>query len=168
MLYAHIQKLRNPTLARRSAFTDRIREVAMPLALMRICEKFIMSGTKLYAGIVLGLAVTSLLAQAQAESPKEVMLRQAAGSSKNEGHVSTRRQTLVFQTHSEPASIGVTSLSGTQLPFTGHHGYGCLPPYCRRSALNVGLSAEDRPESETLRARAYDPRRPFAALGPKV
>ncbi len=79
MLYAHIQKLRNPTSARRSAFTDRIREVAMTHALMRICEKFIMSGTKLFAGVVLGLAVLSLFAQAQAQSQKEVTLRQAAG-----------------------------------------------------------------------------------------
>jgi len=42
------------------------------------------------------------------------------------------------------------SPSGTQLKFTGHHGYGCLPPHCRRSALNVSLSAEERPDSEPL------------------
>jgi hypothetical protein len=50
----------------------------------------------------------------------------------------------------------------TQLPFAGVHGYGCLPPHCRRSALNVGLSAEDRPDSEPLRMRTSDPNRTFA------
>ena len=49
------------------------------------------------------------------------------------------------------------SVRGTQLKLTGHHGYGCLPPHCRRAALNVGSSAEDRPDSELLRMRTSDP-----------
>jgi hypothetical protein len=33
------------------------------------------------------------------------------------------------------------SANGTQLKFTGHHGYGCLPPHCRRSASEAELRA---------------------------
>jgi len=33
------------------------------------------------------------------------------------------------------------SIHGTKLKFTGHHGYGGLPPHCRRSGVYVGLSA---------------------------
>ena len=54
------------------------------------------------------------------------------------------------------------SVRGTQLKLTGHHGYGCLPPHCRRAALNVGSSAEDRPDSELLRMRTSDPKKTFA------
>ncbi len=51
----------------------------MTLALMQVSEKIIMPVTKLFAGVVLSLAMTPLFAQAQAQSQKEVMLRQAAG-----------------------------------------------------------------------------------------
>ena len=55
------------------------------------------------------------------------------------------------------------SAVGTQLKFTGHHGYDCIPPHCRRSAPNVGLLAEDRPDSELLRMHAFDPFEAFGA-----
>ena len=51
----------------------------MTPALMRVSEKIFVPVTKLFVGVVLGLAVSSLFAQAQAQSQKEVMLRQAAG-----------------------------------------------------------------------------------------
>ena len=69
---------------------------------------------------------------------------------------------LAFYNDPGTANVrGSMSPHGTQLKFTGHHGYGSLPPQCRRSALNVGLSAEDRPDSEPLRMRAFDPKPPF-------
>ena len=51
----------------------------MTLAIMQVSEKIIMPVTNLFVGVVLGLAVSSLFAQAQAQSQKEVTLRQAAG-----------------------------------------------------------------------------------------
>ena len=60
--------------------------------------------------------------------------------------------------------LPLTSASGTQLKFTDYHSKVGPPPHCRRSALNVGLLAEDRPDSEPLRMRAFDPlQTPFAS-----
>ena len=56
---------------------------------------------------------------------------------------------------------GLMAAPRTQLKFIGHYGYGCLPPLCRPSTVNVGLLAEGRPDSEPLRMRAYDPKCTF-------
>ena len=49
------------------------------------------------------------------------------------------------------------SVHGTLPTFSGCRVQVRLPVHCRRSALNVGLSAKDRPGSEPQRMRAFDP-----------
>jgi len=48
---------------------------------------------------------------------------------------------------------------GTKREFSPERLEGRKPPHCRRSDVYVGPSVEDRPDSEPLRMRTYDPLR---------
>ena len=56
------------------------------------------------------------------------------------------------------------SVPGTKLKFAWHHGLVGLPPHCRRSASNVGLPPDGRPDSEGAQMRIVDPTRTYDGI----
>jgi len=58
------------------------------------------------------------------------------------------------------------SIPGTKREFSPERLKGRKLPHCRRSALNVGLSAEERPDSERSRMHTNDPNAKFDLKAP--